>query len=216
MMKIEVARLLGVVTREVTTREFEGKPAVVIVASRTYDTSPADLWDAVTNPERLPRWFAPVSGDLKLGGRYQIEGNASGTITSCKPPEVLAVTWEYAGTTSWVTLRLDPAPLGTTLLRLEHVYHPSEEFETQYGPGAGGVGWELSLAGLDLHLSLPAEAPTPDELESIWVGTEDGKAFIHGASDGWGAAAIAAGTPETEAREAAQRTAQFYLQRADA
>lgn len=216
MMKIEVARLLGAVTRETTTREHEGKPAVAVIATRTYDTSPEDLWDAVTNPERIPRWLAPVSGDLKLGGHYQIEGNASGTISRCKPPAELALTWEWAGTTSWVELRLEAAPRGRTLLKLEHIYHPWEQFEKQYGPGAGGVGWEISLAALDLHLASLDEAPTPKELESTWLGTADGKAFIDGASEGWGAAAIAAGTAETVAREAAQRTAQFYLQRAGA
>jgi uncharacterized protein YndB with AHSA1/START domain len=216
MMKIEVARLLGAVTRETTTREIEGKPAVAVVACRTYDTSLADLWDAVTNPERIPRWFAPVSGDLKLGGRYKIEGNASGTITRCIPPRELALTWEFAGTTSWVEVRLEAASRGGTVLQIEHIYHPWEEFEKQYGPGAGGVGWEFSLAGLDLHLASPAAAPTPSELESTWLKSEDGKAFIRGASEGWGAAAIAAGTPEMAAREAAQRTEQFYLRRAGA
>src|SRR5688572_12166470 len=101
MMKIDVARLLGAVTRETSTREQDGKPAVVVSASRRYDTSVADLWDAVTNPERIPRWLAPISGELKLGGRYEIQGNASGTITRCNPPEELALTWEHAGTTSW-------------------------------------------------------------------------------------------------------------------
>lgn len=183
-MKIEVARLLGAVTRETTTREVEGKPAVVVLASRTYDTSPADLWDAVTNPERIPRWFAKVSGDLRLGGRYQIEGNASGTITRCQPPKELALTWEHAGTTSWVEVQLAAAPRGGTVLRLQHLYHPVKEFEEQYGPGAGGVGWELSFAGLDLHLARPAEAPTPGELESTWLATEAGEAFLRGAADG--------------------------------
>lgn len=209
MMTIDVARLLGAVTRESSTREFEGKPAAVVLASRGYDTPITDLWDAVTNPERIPRWFSPISGDLKLDGRYQIEGNASGTITRCNPPRELALTWEYAGTTSWVEVRLEEDAHGGSILRLEHIYHPWEEFERQYGPGAGGVGWELSLLGLDLHLSRRADAPTSVEREA-WLKTEDGKTFIRGASEGWGAAAIAAGTPELAAREAAQRTAAFY------
>jgi uncharacterized protein YndB with AHSA1/START domain len=214
MMKIEVARLLGAVIRETSTRELEGKPAVVVSASRSYDTSVADLWDAVTNPERIPRWFAPISGELKLGGRYEIKGNASGTITRCNPPKELALTWEHAGTTSWVEVRLEAAPRGAgTILRLEHIYHPWEEFEKTYGPGAGGVGWELSLAGLDLYLSSPSDAPTPAEMEG-WLKTEGGNTFIRGASEGWGAAAIAAGTSELAAREAARRTAEFYSQRA--
>ena len=35
---------------------------------RTYATTCEDLWSAVTEPERLARWFAPVSGDLAVGG----------------------------------------------------------------------------------------------------------------------------------------------------
>jgi uncharacterized protein YndB with AHSA1/START domain len=214
MTTIEVARLLGAVTRGTTTRELEGKPAVAILASRIYDTPPGDLWDALTNPTRIPRWFAPVSGDLKLGGRYEIAGNASGAITRCQPPRELALTWEHAGTVSWVEVRLEAAPRGRTVLQLEHIYHPDEEHEAQYGPGAGGVGWELSLLGLELHLASPADAPTPGELESSWLQTDAGAVFIRGASEGWGAAAVTAGTPEAAARAAAQRTAQFYLQRA--
>src|SRR5688500_17763267 len=121
MMTIDVARLLGAVTRETSTRELEGRPAAVVLASRTYDTPISDLWDAVTNPERIPRWFSRVSGDLKLGGRYQIEGNASGEITRCNPPRELALTWEHAGTISWVEVRLEEDAHGGSILQLEHI-----------------------------------------------------------------------------------------------
>jgi peptidoglycan hydrolase CwlO-like protein len=36
---------------------------------RSYDAEIEELWDAVTNAERIPRWFAPITGELKLGGR---------------------------------------------------------------------------------------------------------------------------------------------------
>ena len=101
-MNIDVTRLIGAVNRELETREFNGKPARALVASRVYDTTRDDLWDALTNIERLPRWFSPVTGDLRLGGRYQIEGNASGEITRCEPPRFLSVTWEFSGDVSWV------------------------------------------------------------------------------------------------------------------
>ncbi len=78
-----------------------------LVIARVYDTTVEDLWDACTNPERLPRWFLPVSGDLKLGGTYAFEGNASGTIEHCEPPHAVNVTWEFGGNTSWVELRLE-------------------------------------------------------------------------------------------------------------
>ena len=93
---IDVDQVVGAVTRKVSSREHEGKLARVVVATRTYDTSADDLWDALTSAERLPRWFLPVSGDLRLGGRYQLEGNAGGTITRCEPPRSLALTWRTA------------------------------------------------------------------------------------------------------------------------
>ena len=43
-----------------------------------------DVWDALTNPERIGRWFLPISGDYRLGGRYQFEGNAGGEIVACE------------------------------------------------------------------------------------------------------------------------------------
>src|SRR5215831_2232401 len=73
-MNIDVANQIGAVTREVRSRQHNGRPARVVVASRTYNTTIEDVWDAITNAERIPRWFLPVSGDLRLGGRYQLEG----------------------------------------------------------------------------------------------------------------------------------------------
>ena len=58
----------------------------MVVASRSYDTDIDDLWEAITNAERIPRWFLPITGELRLGGRYQLQGNAGGTITACEPP----------------------------------------------------------------------------------------------------------------------------------
>ena len=33
-----------------------------------YDTDIDDLWTACTTPDRLARWIAEVSGDLRVGG----------------------------------------------------------------------------------------------------------------------------------------------------
>src|SRR5688500_7255674 len=95
--------VIGAEVREVADRERDGKPVKVVVMARTYDTDVDDLWDALTDPARIPRWFAPVTGDLKLGGRYHVQGNASGTILRCEPSKVFDISWEFAGATSWVT-----------------------------------------------------------------------------------------------------------------
>ena len=145
---------LGAVERIVAPLERSGKPARSVTLKRTYDTDPADLWDALTNPERLARWFAPVEGDLQLGGRYKIKGNASGTIEACRDREHYALTWEFGGDVSWVTVDIAQVGDGKTALTLVHTAIVNDHWG-MYGPGAVGVGWELGLLGLALHLIDP-------------------------------------------------------------
>ena len=84
-MEIDIASVLGLVTRTVRNFEKDGKPASTVTLTRLYDTDVDDLWEALTSAERIPRWFLPVEGELTLGGRYQLKGNAGGTITACTP-----------------------------------------------------------------------------------------------------------------------------------
>ena len=83
---IDVNHQINAVRRTVGTRVLEAGEARVVTVSQSYPTHAADLWDACTNIERIPRWFLPISGDLKVGGSYQLEGHASGTILTCDPP----------------------------------------------------------------------------------------------------------------------------------
>ena len=207
---MDVGRVIGAVTRRVADREYEGKTAKVVVAKRTYDTTPADLWDALTNAERIPRWFLPVSGDLKLGGRYQLKGNAGGTITQCDAPTMLGITWEYGGQVSWVNVRLTASAAERTELELEHIAHVPGEFWDQYGPGAVGVGWDLALMGLGEHVSKAGAPAVTPESAAAWSASEEGRAFAKAASVDWGRASIASGTPEVAAQGAVERTTAFY------
>ena len=202
--------MLGAEFREVADRIQDGQPAKAVVAARVYDTDPKDLWDALTNPERIPRWFSPVTGDLKLGGRYQIQGNAGGTIQRCDAPRALDITWEFGGGKSWVTLRLAAEGAGTRLT-LEHIMLAEDmkgEHWLQFGPGAVGVGWDLSFLGLGLHVASGA-ARLP-ETDPAWMATDEAKAFMRGSAEAWAEAHIASGEdPETAHRMAAS-TAKFY------
>jgi uncharacterized protein YndB with AHSA1/START domain len=207
-VEIDIAGYVGAVSRQVLTRDKDGKPARVVVASRAYDTTPEDLWDALTNPERIPRWFMPIDGDLRLGGRYALTGNASGTIIACEPPKHLGVTWEFMGDTSWVDVRIAPHAQGAHLT-LEHLSHVHGDWWEQFGPGATGVGWDLSLMGLALHLLGPENALDPKAAEA-WALTPNGKAFSDALAGAWCDAAIRGGDDPKAAREAAARTAAFY------
>lgn len=35
----------------------------------------------------------PVSGELRVGGAFQLEGNAGGEILACEPPNLVRLTW---------------------------------------------------------------------------------------------------------------------------
>ncbi len=204
-MDVDFSTYLGAVTRTVTELERDGKPARCVTLARSFDTDVHDLWDAVSNPERLPRWFLPVSGELKLGGTYQFEGNAGGTITDCVPPEFLAVTWEFGGGLSWVEVRLAPEGESKARLVLSHICPLDDHWKT-FGPGAVGVGWDLGLLGLALHLL----DDTGRFDEAAFSTSAGGSAFMEGASEDWGRAAAAAGQDPAEAQAAAARTAAFY------
>ena len=205
-MDFDVESHLGAVERTVSSLERDGQPARAVTLARSYATTVADLWDAVTNGERIPRWFLPISGELAPGGCYQLEGNAGGVITACEPLSHFALTWEFGDNVSWVAVRVSDEGAGRARLTLTHTAHLSEHWG-EYGPGAAGVGWEMGLVGLAIHLTHPNE-PKPDE--AAFATSPDGKAFITGSSEAWGQAAVAAGTDPEAAGAAARRTTAFY------
>jgi uncharacterized protein YndB with AHSA1/START domain len=204
---IDITHQVNAVRRQVGSRTLDAGEARVVTVSQVYDTDPDDLWDAVTNPERIPRWFLPVSGELKLGGHYQLEGNASGTIERCDPPNGFAATWEYGGEVSWIEVRLTPDAGGTRFV-LEHLAHVDDQRWSEFGPGAVGVGWDTALLGLAGHLS-SGSAVTPEE-GMAWMASDEGRRFVTLSSESWYAASVAAGTAPDAARAAADRTTSAY------
>lgn len=206
---IDVEQQVNAVRRHVGGRTLEAGEARVVTVSQTYAASVEDVWDACTNPERIPRWFLPVSGDLRLGGRYQLKGNAGGTIERCAPPTSFAATWEYGGEVSWIEVRVSPESDGKTRFTLEHVAHVDDERWAEFGPGAVGVGWDLALIGLTMHLASGGAVVDPQEV-AAWTASDEGRRFVTSSSDRWCAANVAAGTPEAAARAAADRSTAFY------
>jgi uncharacterized protein YndB with AHSA1/START domain len=205
---IDVKQQINSVRRQIGSRVLEAGEARTATISQTYDATVEDVWDACTNPERLPRWFAPVTGELQLGGRYQVEGNASGVVERCDPPKSFATTWEFGGQVSWIEVRLAPEGDGRTRFELEHIAHVSDEIWAEYGPGATGIGWDLALMGLARHL---AGAPPVDPQESMeWSLSDEGKEFATLSGQKWRDADVAFGTDEDGARAAADRSIAFY------
>jgi uncharacterized protein YndB with AHSA1/START domain len=205
----DVTHQIDAVRRTVGNRTLEAGEARVLTISQTYDAPLEDVWDACTSAERIPRWFLPITGELRLHGRYQFEGNAGGVTQRCDPPKSFSATWEYGDEVSWIEVRLSPEGDGRTRFELEHVAHVDDERWLQFGPGAVGVGWDSGLLGLASHLAADGTGITPDQA-AAWMASEEGRQFFTLAGERWGEADIAGGTDPEAARAAAARTIAAY------
>ncbi|WP_205474298.1 SRPBCC family protein [Nocardioides sp. SYSU D00038] len=202
-MDFDPASHLGAVRRRLTTTSREGVELRLLTVERTFDAAQEEVWEALTTADRIERWMLPVTGDLRVGGRFQLEDNAGGEVLECVEPERLAITWEYGGQLSWVDVSLRPVDDGT-LLQLDHAAPVDPQTWEEFGPGAVGIGWEMGLLGMALHLANPG-APRPDVSASPEL-----VELMTGSSKGWAEAEVAAGGDPERARAAADRTLAAY------
>ncbi|MGH2444590.1 MAG: SRPBCC family protein [Candidatus Limnocylindria bacterium] len=188
---IDIPTQIGAIDRTVSRAPREdGGENVTVLARRTYAADPDDIWSALTDPSRIARWFMPVSGDLRVGGSFQLEGNAGGDILECDRPRRFRVT--FGGETSFLEVRLSPDGDGATRLELEHTV-PIEMAQSGAGAMWVGPGWDGGLLALGLFLAGEvvadpvAAASSPEAL-----------AFSEESVHAWAAAVEASGTATAE------------------
>ncbi|WP_062211164.1 SRPBCC domain-containing protein [Streptomyces sp. NBRC 109706] len=201
------------VRREARHRTDPAGDAVTIALRRSLDATQENVWHACVTPERLVHWLGPVTGDIREDGAFQLEGGARGKVLRCARPGLLQVSWVDdeqlraldADDSSEVTLRLSAAGYGATLLELEHTIHAPAGWD-RYGPGVAGIRWDLGLLGLARHLA-------GRELADIaaFPSSPEGRTFVTDTSQRWRAVHAASGAPAVRAREAAARSAAFFL-----
>jgi uncharacterized protein YndB with AHSA1/START domain len=112
---------------------------------RLYDFTPAELWAALTDPERLARWLAQAEVDPGVGGRVRLgfdDGVTEGRVLTWDEPHVLEYEWRFAGEDeSVIRFELRPQEFGT-LLVLDHR-------RLGRNSGAGySAGWHAHLDAL--------------------------------------------------------------------
>lgn len=171
---LDIARQIGAIRRDVA----EDADLVRVRMDRTYPSPMADVWEALTEPDRISRWMLPISGDFRVGGNFQLEGNAGGEILHCERPSVLRVT--FGDPSSLVEVRLTEDG-SDTVLTLEHTV-PKAMAGGVAGALYVGPGWDGALLALGLYLDghvaedpvAAASSPEAQEfsVESIsaWVG----------------------------------------------
>jgi uncharacterized protein YndB with AHSA1/START domain len=202
---------LAAATRVMGTGSVPAGEAYTVELRRRYDAEIEDVWDAITSPERLRRWLKPVTGDLRLGGKFDLEDMGHGEILRCDPPRLLKVSWLFGPDadawegTSEVEVRLAPGPTGDTEFELIHASVADPHYFPTYGPGAGGVGWDLGLLAL-------ARLLASDEIENLaeFDKSPEGREFSRHSAAAWGQAHLAAGGDPEQVAAAVEATTKFY------
>jgi uncharacterized protein YndB with AHSA1/START domain len=163
----DTASWLKTVHREVEVEDTDAGRSRSVLVRRSFAAPVEDVWDALTNPTRLKRWFYPVSGDLRAGGKYQLEGNAGGEIRTCDKPNLLVLTWEYdGGGSSDLVVRLSPEGDGSTVVDLKHsAVLPFDDDTWAANLGQFAPGWDHGFSRLDAYLRGElAEDDSPTDL----------------------------------------------------
>ncbi|MFF7330635.1 SRPBCC family protein [Streptomyces sp. NPDC090306] len=131
------------------TLRDEGGRGVVRVED-VYDTDAADLWQALTRPQRLERWLARVEGDLEVGGEFHILFTSGwegpGRVDVCDEPHRLAVTTGRGSDETVVEAVLTPEGTKTRLVIEERGVGLGEL-------AAHGAGWQVHTEDLAAHLA---------------------------------------------------------------
>jgi uncharacterized protein YndB with AHSA1/START domain len=118
-----------------------------------YATGIEDLWEACTQPDRLARWIADVSGDLEVGGgftaRFTSGWEGSGRVDVCdRPHRLLVTTWEDEAQDQESTIEATlEAVDGGTRLVIEERGMPVDQL------AAYGAGWQVHAEDLAAHVA---------------------------------------------------------------
>ncbi len=116
-----------------------------------YDTGSADLWSTLTEPERLSRWIAEVTGDLQPGGRFHARFTSGweghGRIDVCEPRRQLLATMSPGAHDETVIEATLADESGKTRLVIEERGLPLDNVS------AYGAGWHAHMEDLAVHLS---------------------------------------------------------------
>lgn len=146
--------------------EAKTESATKLKLTRTFDATPEDVFDALTEPDELSKWFSPTDDmevfvdkfEARVGGAYRIEMRAKdgdvhtciGKIREIDRPNRLAYTWSWEGGEmgdTLVTWQLRDTKKGTELV-LTHDQFPNEEAAERHNEG-----WVGCLARLEKALS---------------------------------------------------------------
>lgn len=117
-----------------------------IVFNRVLPHSASVVWDALTNPEKMKRWFMETQIDFRVGGRIVFkfgdpdDSESYGTIIDIQHEKKFEYVWENTdGPDELATWELFPEGKSNTRLLLTY-----SRLSEKYGSLASG-GWHIML-----------------------------------------------------------------------
>lgn len=136
----------------------EGGRGVVRMEDR-FATDPADLWRALTEPARLARWIADVSGDLRPGGQVRAEFTSGWSgmlrVDVCDAPHRLVVASDPGSPEETVIEALLEERGAGTVLVVEERGLPLGVLPDH------GAGWHVHMEDLGAYLAGTATSHWP-------------------------------------------------------
>jgi hypothetical protein len=78
-MMIDIARQIGAVSRDVSRQHTESGETVAVTLQRRYDADQADVWQAITDPDRVRRWFLPLTVICAKAGAFTSKATPAAT-----------------------------------------------------------------------------------------------------------------------------------------
>jgi uncharacterized protein YndB with AHSA1/START domain len=139
-----------VVTRVIFGRLRMGPGGSAVRFEWRFGVAQDEVWSALTEPERVARWLAPIGGECAVGGEVRVDFGAGATasvlIQACRPGRGLVLEWVFPdglSTPLRVELRRDG---DTTVLALDHSNFPAS-------PAEYAAAWQINLDRLAAELT---------------------------------------------------------------
>jgi uncharacterized protein YndB with AHSA1/START domain len=133
---------------------------------RSFDASITEVWQAITDSDRLARWAFPGTLEQRVGGSVRFDygdaGEGLGTVLRWDEPTLLEYEWGEGETRWHIRFALSESESGGTTLTFDHLLPDATRAEF-----AAGWHWHLDRLTTVLHGDQPADVGEDDHFRAL-------------------------------------------------
>lgn len=134
-----------------------------VVAEATYAAEASEVWDAITNPQRMRKWYFQPIEDFRAEVGFETEfdieceGNVYShlwKVTEVVPEKLLVYDWRYRGYPgeSQLAWELEPTDAGTHLTIRHSGIETFPQDNSVFSRDSTQAGWNYFAESLGKHL----------------------------------------------------------------